>query len=115
MISSKVWFGAVLCGFLIANASAHTYKSGECPSVEPMSGFDMKKVSKVFCSRSSIMLSEEAFNLKCVFFYYYYYSNDITLNDVIIKLSCLFFSNSFFIKDSLFTGINSMEYLISKL
>lgn len=48
MISSKVWFCAVLCGFLFANASAHTYKSGECPSVEPMNGFDMKKVSK-FC------------------------------------------------------------------
>lgn len=113
MISSKVWFGAVLCGFLIANASAHTYKSGECPSVEPMSGFDMKKVSREFCSTSSKILSEEAFNLKCVSFYYY--SNDSTLNDVIIKLSCLLFFKLLFIKDSLFNGINSMEYLISKL
>ncbi|CAO1427415.1 unnamed protein product [Diamesa tonsa] len=43
MISIKVWFCAVVCGLLFANASAHTYKSGECPSVEPMSGFDMKK------------------------------------------------------------------------
>lgn len=32
-------------------AAAHKYKSGECPQVEPMSGFDMKKVSHAFRHR----------------------------------------------------------------
>jgi len=32
-----------LCAFA-ALASGHKYKSGECPMVEPMSGFDMRKV-----------------------------------------------------------------------
>lgn len=30
-----------LCGLV----AGHTYKSGECPQVEPMQGFDMKKVT----------------------------------------------------------------------
>lgn len=33
----------VLCAF--SYASAHKYKSGECPPVEPMGNFEMKKVS----------------------------------------------------------------------
>ena len=32
---------------LISSALAHKYKSGECPSVEPMQGFDMRKVCKI--------------------------------------------------------------------
>lgn len=63
MISIKVWFCAVVCGLLFANASAHTYKSGECPSVEPMSGFDMKKVSKLGFKVQMFLSSKEAFNL----------------------------------------------------
>lgn len=48
-MNSKLWIFVALfglCGF----ASAHKYKSGECPGVEPMQGFDMRKVSceKVF-------------------------------------------------------------------
>lgn len=31
-----------ICGL----AAAHKYKSGECPQVEPMQGFDMRKVSE---------------------------------------------------------------------
>jgi len=38
-MSSKVLILVALCGL----AAAHTYKSGECPQVEPMQGFDVKK------------------------------------------------------------------------
>ncbi|XP_058838705.1 apolipoprotein D-like [Topomyia yanbarensis] len=34
--------GAVLCG-LVAYSHGHTYKTGECPTVEPMSGFNMQQ------------------------------------------------------------------------
>lgn len=30
---------------LLGLTMAHTYKSGECPQLEPMQGFDMRKVS----------------------------------------------------------------------
>lgn len=33
---------AIVCG-LVTLAAGHTYKTGECPPVEPMSDFDMKK------------------------------------------------------------------------
>lgn len=32
---------AAVCG----SSVAHKYKSGECPQVEPMQGFDVRKVS----------------------------------------------------------------------
>lgn len=38
-MNSKVLILVALCGL----AAAHKYKSGECPQVEPMQGFDMKK------------------------------------------------------------------------
>lgn len=34
----------LICGFL-SFSNAHSYKSGECPTLEPMQGFDMRKVS----------------------------------------------------------------------
>lgn len=34
----------VMCG-LLGLTMAHSYKSGECPPLEPMQGFDMRKVS----------------------------------------------------------------------
>lgn len=33
----------VIVGF-VSNSNGHTYHTGQCPSVEPMSGFDMKQV-----------------------------------------------------------------------
>lgn len=42
----KVLFCAVLSVLCIA-VDAHKYKSGECPAVEPASGFEMKKVSHI--------------------------------------------------------------------
>lgn len=33
---------------LFGLSAAHKYKSGECPQVEPMQGYDMKKVSHAF-------------------------------------------------------------------
>lgn len=43
-MNSKLWIFVALLG-LCGLASAHKYKSGECPGVEPMQGFDMRKVS----------------------------------------------------------------------
>lgn len=42
------------CGFV----AAHKYKSGECPQVEPMQGFDMRKVSRVNKEVTLIQSSE---------------------------------------------------------
>lgn len=47
-MNSKLWIFVALFG-LCGLASAHKYKSGECPAVEPMQGFDMRKVS---CKKS---------------------------------------------------------------
>lgn len=32
------------CLLIASNSNAHKYKSGECPSVEPMTDFNMKQV-----------------------------------------------------------------------
>lgn len=40
---------------VLSCANAHKYKSGECPQVEPMSGFDMKKVSDAETEREKIL------------------------------------------------------------
>lgn len=40
-------FTSVILAFMIygQHIHGHTYHSGECPSVEPMQGFDIKQVS----------------------------------------------------------------------
>lgn len=43
-MDSKVFYFTLLVA-LCGLAAGHKYKSGECPQVEPMQGFDMKKVS----------------------------------------------------------------------
>jgi hypothetical protein len=43
-MTSKLWLLVALSAVLQL-AAAHKYKSGECPQVEPMNGFEMKKVS----------------------------------------------------------------------
>lgn len=40
----NVFVIALFVGFSIQSSSAHTYKTGECPTVEPMGDFNMKKV-----------------------------------------------------------------------
>lgn len=42
-MNSKLLFVALFA--VLGLAAAHKYKSGECPQVEPMQGFDMRKVS----------------------------------------------------------------------
>lgn len=42
--ASVVAIGALLM-LLVVGTGAHTYHTGECPSVEPMSGFEMRQVS----------------------------------------------------------------------
>lgn len=44
-MNSKLWIFVAFfsCVGLVAG---HKYKSGECPQVEPMNGFEMKKVSE---------------------------------------------------------------------
>lgn len=50
MSSKLVSFLVVLFVFAVSDKSdAHTYHSGECPTVEPMSGFDMSQVRFSFC------------------------------------------------------------------
>lgn len=51
---------------LISSALAHKYKSGECPSVEPMQGFDMRKVCKISSTNQTLNDSynyQEVFNV----------------------------------------------------
>jgi hypothetical protein len=43
-MNSKQWIFVALFAFC-GIAAGHKYKSGECPQVEPMQGFDMRKVS----------------------------------------------------------------------
>lgn len=43
-MNSKLWIFVALFAFC-GLAVGHKYKSGECPQVEPMNGFEMKKVS----------------------------------------------------------------------
>ena len=43
----KFTFGLVLLAFVAVSVNGHQWKTGECPPVEPMSGFDMKKVSNL--------------------------------------------------------------------
>lgn len=47
MIKLSVFSVIVILGF-ISNSNGHTYHTGQCPSVEPMSGFDMKQVNTYF-------------------------------------------------------------------
>lgn len=43
---------------LIVLSAAHKYKSGECPQVEPMQGFDMRKVSHSVPFAVSLVIQE---------------------------------------------------------
>lgn len=45
MVAFK-WIAYV--SFLVLGCHGHTYHSGECPSVEPMSSFDMHQVSFIY-------------------------------------------------------------------
>lgn len=45
-LKMKILAFVVMCGVIFGSAMAHTYKSGECPPLEPMQGFDMRKVRK---------------------------------------------------------------------
>jgi hypothetical protein len=47
---------------VVGLAAGHKYKSGECPQVEPMQGFDMKKVSHFRTFQKAIKCRK--FNLK---------------------------------------------------
>jgi hypothetical protein len=38
-------FGVFVLAIVASSASGHQWKTGECPPVEPMNDFDMKKVS----------------------------------------------------------------------
>lgn len=53
----------LICGFLslLQEGQAHTYKSGECPALEPMQGFDMRKVRNHYScfSSSNLMMTYE--------------------------------------------------------
>jgi hypothetical protein len=43
-MNSNLWI-LVAFSAVFGLSAAHKYKSGECPQVEPMNGFEMKKVS----------------------------------------------------------------------
>ena len=43
-MNSKLWILVALTA-VFGLSVGHKYKSGECPQVEPMTGFEMKKVS----------------------------------------------------------------------
>lgn len=43
-MKSSTSVSLVLLGLLVTVCHAHKYKSGECPSVEPMTDFNMKQV-----------------------------------------------------------------------
>lgn len=55
-------FLGVMC--VLSCANAHKYKSGECPQVEPMSGFDMKKVSDAEQNKTDTKKTQEIVYLK---------------------------------------------------
>lgn len=59
-MNSKLIF--VVLFALIGLSAAHKYKSGECPQVEPMQGFDARKVSHSV-PLAVLLLIQEAIDL----------------------------------------------------
>lgn len=60
-MSFKLVSFVVFCILAVSHyCNGHTYHSGECPSVEPMSGFDMKQVR--LCFSIHHFLLEMSFN-----------------------------------------------------